>query len=238
MIPETIHYLWLSGRRKPRFVKRSMDSWKTFLGNCTVREWTAEDLEKEDLPDFVRRSPSRYEGYIRAHILYRYGGIMLDPGTVMLSGIADLTPVGCYAFFLNDGNEKTEDPGNLNYYGRALTDDPVPGMGINPYYMASEKGHPFLKSYMEHIEKNYKTERRIPASDSLAFAARRFGFLYTDEMQVLSLGMLIYPSGFFALDPSKLDPNAKAVYAGGKGLRGLRNRRKALSLLKEAIGQN
>lgn len=234
MIPETIHYLWLSGSKKPRYVQRCMDSWKTFLGNCAVREWTVEDLEKEELPDFVKGSFSHYEGYVKAYILYRYGGIMLDPGTVMLSGIGDLTPVGCYAFFLNDEASKKEN-GNLNYYGRALTDDFVPGMGINPSFIASERNHPFLKSYMEYIERNWKSVRRASAADTLAFSARRFGFLYNDEMQVLSLGMLIYPSGFFAVDPSRLDPNAKAVYAGGgKGLAAIRNRKTALSLLRDA----
>lgn len=222
MIPLTVHYLNLSGKPQ-RFALDRLGELRRMLPDHGFVEWDSDALEREELPPAVEKllyskDASRVSSYVSAYLLYRYGGVYMDPATVLFRDLKDLSPVGLYCFREYRPEHLSGDGSLLNAYGNALTEGTIPGSGISSAMMASEKGHPLLKRYMQFFEDNLRSvldERGLTASDLWAMALRGWGLRYLDELQVLYYGVLVYPSEYLPSDPGKLSPLSLGLSLGG-----------------------
>lgn len=209
MIPRTVHWLDLSGRRSDR--KRIADL-ERMLPEHEFICWDTYRLAAEKLPEEILKmmdgpDPERASSYLCAHLLYRYGGVYMDPSTVLFRDLSDMSPAGMYCFREYVPSKMEESSSLLNAYGNALGAGSVPGSGISTALMASEKGHPLLERFMQLFLDNIrkiKKEKDLTPEDLWAMAMRGWGLRYLDEMQILYFGVLVYPSSYLPSDPSRL----------------------------------
>ena len=211
MIPRTVHWLDLSAGR---FERKRISALENMLPGYEFIGWDLLELSKEDLPEEIVKmleGPSfeRASSYLCAHLLYRYGGIYMDPATVLFRDLSDMSPAGMYCFREFVPERMKESSSLLNAYGNALGPGSIPGSGISTAMMASEKGHPLLERYMQLFTDNVKKikkEKDLLEEDLWAMAMRSWGLRYLDELQVLYYGVLVYPSGYLPSDPGQLGP--------------------------------
>ena len=214
MIPLTVHYLELSGKVPSRFTIKRIEALKKKLPDHVFIEWNARELAREGLPPEVEkilesREPEKASSYICAHLLCRYGGVYMEPETVLFHDLSILSPVGLYCFREYREQYLKEDPSLLNPYGNALKDGPIAGSGISTALMASERNHPLLTRYMQLFcenDRSIRKDRAFRAQDLWATAMRGWGLRYLDELQVLYFGVLVYPSVYLPSDPSRIGP--------------------------------
>ena len=215
MIPSTVHRIDLSGRSR-RLKTKAGERQEKVLSGYAFEDWDTDRLMKEDMPSGIReilssRSPEKAMAYIAPYLLNRYGGIVMDALCLPADGIKEMSPVGL-CLFRAFSKERAENSSELiNIYGTALTDGAVPGSGIHSVFMAGEKGHPLLERMMETTERNsslIRHEKHLTAEDVLAMAARSWGLRYRDEMQVLTFGVIVYPSAYFPFSSSLLRPGS------------------------------
>ncbi|MBQ1465850.1 MAG: hypothetical protein IIZ17_04125 [Eubacteriaceae bacterium] len=209
MIPRTVHWLDLWGRRYDR---KRIAELEGMLPEHEFICWDTSRLAGEDLPEEILKmidgpDPERSSSYLCAHLLYRYGGVYMDPGTVLFRDLSDMSPAGMYCFREYVPSKMEESSSLLNAYGNALGAGSVPGSGISTALMASEKGHPLLERFMQLFLDNIrkiKKEKDLAAEDLWAMAMRGWGLRYRDELQILYFGVLVYPSSYLPSDPSRL----------------------------------
>lgn len=81
-IPKTVHYCWFGGKEKPELTNMCISSWKKHLPDYEIIEWNENNFDI-NMNNFVKEA---YEAkkfafvsdYVRAYVLYNYGGIYLD----------------------------------------------------------------------------------------------------------------------------------------------------------------
>jgi hypothetical protein len=81
-IPKIIHFCWFGNNKKPKLVRKCISSWEKYLDDYRLIEWNEENFDFFNCP-FARRA---YEAkkyafvadYVRACVLYEYGGIYMD----------------------------------------------------------------------------------------------------------------------------------------------------------------
>ena len=82
IIPKIIHYCWFGPNEKPELVLKCIESWKKYLPEYELREWTDTDLSNinnQYLKDaFAEKKWAFVSDYVRLYALYNYGGIYLD----------------------------------------------------------------------------------------------------------------------------------------------------------------
>ena len=94
-IPKIIHYVWLGDpNKKPKQFYDCLESWKKFCPDYEIKEWNENNF------DFKKSIYARqaYENkrwgfvadYIRAQVLYDYGGIYLDTDVEITKPFDDL----------------------------------------------------------------------------------------------------------------------------------------------------
>jgi len=141
MIPRKILTIWLSKKEMPKFIKRCIDSQKivgyehkviTLQNYYKGSEYVNKSLEMADKTGeakwFVKASD-----YLRVYHIWDEGGIYLDADMEVLP------------------NKNFDDLLD----NRMFTENEVYGMPANAGFGA-EKGHPFLKVYLDRIEQNFK----------------------------------------------------------------------------------
>lgn len=93
-IPKIIHYVWLGRGKKPDLFYRCLASWKKFCPDYEIREWNEDNFNfDESLYAKQSYSVKKYgfvPDYIRAKVLYEYGGIYLDTDVEMVKPFDDL----------------------------------------------------------------------------------------------------------------------------------------------------
>jgi mannosyltransferase OCH1-like enzyme len=137
-IPKIIHQIWLGPLKSP---KEAMDSWVQNHPDWTYCLWTEDNLpvmvnyqaflESDNYPQ--KADILRYE------LLYQFGGIYIDADVHCLKSIdtlyADWLEGGQYFVAANEGNKDN------------------PDLMANTF-IASSKGHPFLKSVIKGVDIN------------------------------------------------------------------------------------
>lgn len=82
MIPQIIHYCWLSNDPFPPLIKRCLESWHTHLPNYQFILWDTNQIDINSnlwlKQAFENRKYAFAADYIRFYALYHYGGIYLD----------------------------------------------------------------------------------------------------------------------------------------------------------------
>ena len=209
MIPKKIHYIWLSGDEKPEMIQKCLRSWERMASDFEVREWTSEDFSFETMPVFVREAYAERKwafvsDYLRLYILFNNGGIYLDSDIYLKEPLDAFLDNQLFSFV--EYHEKGFRPHRhlLDQDGNPLTEEHIPGFGIQAAFMGSEEGHPFLRRCMDYYEDRPfrltegQLNTTVIAPDIFALCAREYGFKYQDNEQLLEAGIHIYPSSYVA----------------------------------------
>ena len=151
-IPKTIHYVWVGGSDKPKDIKRCMKTWKKHLKDYKIIEWNESNFDINSHP-FVKKA---YEAkkwafvsdYIRAYVLYNYGGIYIDTDILVLDNFDKLLNNKAFVGFENNEHPFTATFGCI-------------------------KNHPLLKDILDYYDNlkdysfNFNDNNTISVSDIL-----------------------------------------------------------------------
>lgn len=180
MIPKIIHYCWFGNNPKTHLINHCIESWKKYLPDYEIIEWNETNFNLSE-NEFVKsayynKKWAFVSDYVRAFVLYKYGGIYLDSDVEIKQNLNQFLHHGAFSGF-----EK------LGFPFTAL--------------WASQKNHIWPKKVLEYynLEKEFSTKTNtIIVSKILVeeFDANP----YKNEFQLLKEDIAIYPSHIFCLD--------------------------------------
>lgn len=100
MLPKRIHYCWFGGNKKPKLVKKCIESWKKFCPNYEIIEWNESnyDINKNLYVKtaYENKKWAFLTDYVRLDVIYNYGGIYLDTDVEMIKSLDELLNNNCY----------------------------------------------------------------------------------------------------------------------------------------------
>lgn len=81
-IPKIIHYCWFGDELIPQEQQKCINTWKIFFSDFEIKEWNEKNSALEEC-EFAKQAYDRkryafVSDYVRAKVLYKYGGIYLD----------------------------------------------------------------------------------------------------------------------------------------------------------------
>ena len=169
-IPKIIHYVWLGGKEKPELFYRCLESWKKYCPDWEIKEWNESNFDfNESL--YARQS---YElkkygfvpDYIRAKVLYEYGGVYLDTDVELTKTLDELIDNDFLISFENEVHVETA-------------------------VLASSKNHPFAKImstfYLDYpYIYNGKPDLTPSTPIWTYFLKKYYGFKLKNSKQVLN----------------------------------------------------
>ena len=131
MIPKILHYVWVGGNEKPKNIKRCMKTWKKYLKGWKIIEWNEKNFDINSHP-FVKEAYRNKQwafvsDYIRAYVVYNYGGVYFDTDVIMVDNIDECLE-------------------NRAFVGYETPDYPFTAV------FGAEKGHPFIKDILDYYE--------------------------------------------------------------------------------------
>ncbi|MCL2682467.1 MAG: glycosyl transferase [Bacteroidales bacterium] len=94
MIPQKIHFCWISGDPYPPLIQHCIDSWPKYLPDYEFVLWDAKSIQSMTC-DWLRgaveaKKYGSIADYVRLHALYHEGGIYLDADVEVLKNFDDL----------------------------------------------------------------------------------------------------------------------------------------------------
>lgn len=109
MIEKKIHYIWL-GKEKPEKVLKCIESWRKFLPEYEIIEWSEKNFDLENeikkckfLRECYRRKLWAFlSDYVRLKVLYQYGGIYLDTDMEIIKNLDDVLETDFFTGYEND----------------------------------------------------------------------------------------------------------------------------------------
>lgn len=166
MIPRIIHYCWFGGNQLPELAQRCIASWRKFLPDYEIWQWTEsptpaitsrEGVESPKLFDkklsfdvniilytaeaYKQKKYAFVSDYARFWILCRYGGIYFDTDVEVIRPMDDIISRGNFmGFEVDPDGENT--PGR---YAPRYCFDVAPGLGFG-----ISKEHPFMQKMMDY----------------------------------------------------------------------------------------
>jgi hypothetical protein len=227
MIPQKLHYCWLSGEQMPDALQRCLASWREVMPDYELVKWDCSRFAIESntfaLEAFRARKWAFAADYIRLFALYTEGGVYLDSDVLVKKRFDVLLP---WDFFTS-----------LEYHHKLVTQQrtleklnpdgssrqpntPKPGIGLQAAVLGGVRGHPFLRDCLEYYEgRHFALEGggyydTIIAPDILAMVAEKYGFRYRNEKQELRDNMLILPSEIFAGGIKQASSRSYAIHYG------------------------
>lgn len=95
MIPKIIHYVWVGDpNKKSKLFYKCLESWKKFCPDWEIKEWNESNFDiNQSIYAKEAYSLKKYgfvPDYIRAKVLYDYGGIYLDTDVEITKPLDDL----------------------------------------------------------------------------------------------------------------------------------------------------
>jgi len=82
VIPKIIHYCWFGGNPLPELARKCIDSWKKHCSDYELILWNEDNFDVNTVPFTAQVAKTKKWGfivdYIRAYVIYYYGGIYLD----------------------------------------------------------------------------------------------------------------------------------------------------------------
>ena len=175
MIPKKIHYVWVGGNEKNNTIKQCMKTWGKHLEGYEVIEWNENNFDIDSHP-FVKaaykaKKWAYVSDYIRAYVIYKYGGIYLDTDILVLDN-----------------------------FGRFLNNRAFVGFE-NPQYpftavFGAEPGHPLVKDMIEYYDRldeykfDFEKNNTISVSDLLI---KKYHCKVGNKFQILDEDIAVYP---------------------------------------------
>lgn len=175
MIPKKIHYVWVGGNEKNDTIKQCMKTWGKHLEGYEVIEWNENNFDIDSHP-FVKaaykaKKWAYVSDYIRAYVIYKYGGIYLDTDILVLDN---------FDRFLNN---------------RAFVGFENPQYPFTAVFGA-EPGHPLVKDMIEYYDRldeykfDFEKNNTISVSDLLI---KKYHCKVGNKFQILDEDIAVYP---------------------------------------------
>ena len=175
MIPKKIHYVWVGGNEKNNTIKQCMKTWGKHLEGYEVIEWNENNFDIDSHP-FVKaaykaKKWAYVSDYIRAYVIYKYGGIYLDTDILVLDN---------FDRFLNN---------------RAFVGFENPQYPFTAVFGA-EPGHPLIKDMIEYYDRldeykfDFEKNNTISVSDLLI---KKYHCKVGNKFQILDEDIAVYP---------------------------------------------
>ena len=175
MIPKKIHYVWVGGNEKNNTIKQCMKTWGKHLEGYEVIEWNENNFDIDSHP-FVKaaykaKKWAYVSDYIRAYVIYKYGGIYLDTDILVLDN---------FDRFLNN---------------RAFVGFENPQYPFTAVFGA-EPGHPLVKDMIEYYDRldeykfDFEKNNTISVSDLLI---KKYRCKVGNKFQILDEDIAVYP---------------------------------------------
>jgi hypothetical protein len=180
MIPKIIHYCWFGYAPKPKIAEYCMATWKEYLPDYHIMEWNEENFDCNTNPfvkeAYLQKKWAFVSDYVRAHALYKFGGIYLDTDVEIKQNLNLFLKHGAFSGFEKKGFPFT-----------AL--------------WGCQKGHLWAERVLHYYDEltgyQQKTNTLVVTDLLIAdFKADPF----KDEIQFLSHDIVLYPSSYFCLD--------------------------------------
>lgn len=205
MIPKIIHYCWFGGNPLPESAKKCIASWKKFLPDYEIWQWSEAPLhENEDenencIADKVMTfdvncipyTKEAYDAkkyafvsdYARFDILYRYGGIYFDTDVEVIKPMDDIIEKGAFMGIETPASEYVAPRVN-------------PGLGIG-----APAGMDFYKKVLDYYNTlHFLDEEGKPNEITIVSHTTKVlidsGMMNINEVQKVA-GIWIYPADFF-----------------------------------------
>ena len=104
-IPKKIHYVWVGYTPKNKTIKKCMKTWGKYIQDYEVIEWNEDNFDINAHP-FVKRAYENKQwafvsDYIRAWVIYNYGGIYLDTDILLLNNFDNFLENKAFVGFEN-----------------------------------------------------------------------------------------------------------------------------------------
>ena len=78
-IPKVVHYCWFGNQNMPIDLKKYVNDWKYILKDYEIVEWNENNFDIHSLPftseAYDAKKWAFVSDYVRAYVLYNYGGI-------------------------------------------------------------------------------------------------------------------------------------------------------------------
>lgn len=131
MIPNTIHYCWVGGK-KNSLGEMCLASWKKYCPEWRIKEWNEENIPFRLFPyleeAFRNKKFSNVSNFIRLYAIYNNGGIYLDADVELIKNLDVFLGESCFFSF-----------------------EPESSLSVNDAIMGAGKCHPFIKEMIEEL---------------------------------------------------------------------------------------
>ncbi|APT18850.1 polysaccharide biosynthesis protein CpsM(V) [Amylolactobacillus amylotrophicus DSM 20534] len=178
MIPKKIHYVWVGGNEKPAAIQQCMATWRKQLSDYEIIEWNEDNFDLKQ-NKYIRQA---YEAkkwafvsdYIRASVVYEYGGIYLDTDVLVLDDLNKLRENRAFVGF-----ENAQYPFTATF-------------GAEPH-------HPLVKDmvdYFNELDFEFDTSQQMAGVNTVSVSdilIDKYHCLPNNQEQLLETGIHVYP---------------------------------------------
>lgn len=183
-IPKVIHYVWVGNNEKSKEIKKCLKTWKEHLKDYEVIEWNEQNFDI-DSHKFIKEAYKQKKwafvsDYIRAYVIYNYGGIYLDTDIILLQNFDDFLEHKAFVGFENENHPFTAAFG-------------------------AEKNHPLIKDMLDYYDElddikfDFENNNTISVSEMLI---NKYGCQTNNKFQILKDDIAVYPDNILC-NPSK-----------------------------------
>lgn len=177
MIPKKIHYCWFGRNEKSLDVLSCIMTWKKNLPDYEIKEWNESnyDVFKNSYTTdcYLKRKWAHLSDYVRADLLYRFGGIYFDVDVVVNKNLDEFLTVQAFSGF------------------------EIPGIPFTATW-GTEEGHPWPKLVLDYYEKIGIFEDKTINSIVTNILVENFKIDKDNhQLQQGSNGVVIFPSNYF-----------------------------------------
>jgi len=228
MIPEVVHWIWLSGDDLPPLVQQCLESWNQALPGFEIRKWDLQAIRSLSSCQWLEQAISLKRwafasDYLRIAILHKHGGIYLDSDVYvqhnlrLLTGYQFVSAIEFHpeVFSASYSDCLVDASGSRLASARGKS---LPGLGVQAAFLMSKAGHPYLsaiKSFYESasyvLEDGGLNESEI-APGIYALVAEKFGFKWIDSMQSLDESIILLPTSCVGGTPRQVNSSTLAFH--------------------------
>lgn len=187
MIPKKIHYIWVGGKEKPKDIQKCMKTWKKHLKDYEIIEWNESNFDIESHPfalsAYKAKKWAYVSDYIRAYVIYKYGGIYLDTDVLILDNFDNLIK-------------------NRAFVGFENSDYPFTAV------FGAEKGHPLVKDMLDYYDgKEFSFDstdqmKNVNTKSVSEILIKKYNCEIGNKKQLLKEDIVVYPDNVLC-NPSK-----------------------------------
>ncbi|WP_155287884.1 glycosyltransferase family 32 protein [Lacticaseibacillus zhaodongensis] len=178
MIPKTIHYVWIGGKKKPKDVEWCIQTWKKKLPGYNIVEWNESNINFNE-NSFLKEAYNQKKwafvsDYVRMSAIYKYGGVYFDTDVVAVHNLDTLLTNEAFVGF-----ETPQLPFSAVF-------------GAVPH-------HKFVKANLDFYDSvntdnvDFNDESLINTNIASSILIHQFACVPNNHEQILESGLHVYP---------------------------------------------